>query len=409
MQPDTLRVISPISRSRPRAWKRRLISWHGRAAELEELRERCDRMLESPARYYKLVVTAESHQEALLPLALLRSLGRADVTAFAAGRAGVWTRLLAPRLGAPVAFGALREEAPGVADQPGIERLRSDYGLPALPPVESVCGIVGRPVGRSLSPRLHNRFYAEHGVPALFLPFHAETFGDFWIDLVESGSLDVLGFRLSGLSVTAPFKEIAQAVAGASSPLADRVGSANTLVRHSGVWEAESTDPEGVCGPIRELGVELDARPVAVLGAGGAGRAAAFGLARLGARVTLLNRGVERGRRVAAELGVDFRPLAEFDPGDYAVLVNATPLGGTEESELPFEPGGLPAETVVIDMAYLPDRPTALVRAAAAAGCRAVDGREVLLHQAVPQVLLMTGQRLPLAFGRGVLGLGEAG
>lgn len=387
------------------AAERRVLSWHGPTADLDALRERCDRMLATPARYYKLVIGAESHQEALLPLALLHSLGRRDVLAFAGGRVGLWSRLLAPRLGAPLAFGALREASPGAPGQPGIERLREDYGLPELPSLHDLYGIVGRPIDHSLSPRLHNRLYAEQGLPALFLPFHAETFGDFWLDLVESGSLDVLGFRLSGLSVTAPFKEIAQAVAGASSPLAERVGSANTLVRHSGVWEAESTDPEGIVGPVRERGLELAERPVAVVGAGGAGRAAAFGLARLGARVTLLNRGVERGRRVADELGVEFRPLADIEPERYSLLVNATPLGRDGNGELPFEPRGLPAGTVVMDMAYLPDGPTRLVREAAAAGCQAVDGREVLLHQAVPQYLIMTGQRLPLELGRRLLGL----
>ncbi len=390
--------------------ERRLVSWHGEVdveGALGELRDRFARLAAEPARYYKLVTRAEAASAGLAPLALLKSLGRADVVAFAAGAAGAWTRLLAPRLGAPLVFAAAGE-VPGAPGQPPLAALARDYGLPELPPLERLYGVVGHPVGHSLSPRLHNRTYRELGLPALFLAFEAESFGDFWLELVEGGSLDFLGFPLEGLAVTSPFKEIALAVAGATSPLAERIGSANTLVRRSGVWEAESTDPEGVRGPLRARGIELRGRRAAVLGAGGAGRAAGFGLARAGARVALVNRGEERGRRAAAELGLEFLALSELDAGRFDVVVNATPLGRVADDELPFDPRALAPGAAVVDLAYLDGAPTRLVAATRAAGRTAIDGREVLLAQAIPQFRLMTGRSLPAAFGREVLGLGGA-
>jgi 3-dehydroquinate dehydratase/shikimate dehydrogenase len=398
LQPPILSAVPP---------ERRVISWHGPGADLESLRERFGRMESQPARYYKLAPSARTVKEALAPLALQRSLGRGDVIAFAVGRCGTWTRLLAPRLGAPVVFGSWgpRRGAPG---QLAIEQLRSAYGLPDLPPLTNLYGIVGNPVEGSLSPKLHNALYREQGVEALYLPFHVESFGDFWLDLVESGSLAVLGFRLAGLSVTAPFKEVALAVDGASSPLAERVGAVNTLVRHSGVWEAETTDPEGVVEPLAERGVRIEGRAAAVVGAGGAGRAAAWGLAHAGARVTLFNRGIERGRRVARELGLSFRPIDELPPGDFDLLVNATSVGGGSTDEPLFPVDRLRPGAAVIDLVYRQDGPTRQVREARDAGFLAIDGREALLHQAVAQYRLMTGRELPLARGRELLGLETA-
>ena len=146
------------------------------------------------------------------------------------------------------------------------------------------------------TPRLHNALYRELGIDMLYLRLWAPSFGNFWLEVVESGSLEVLGLPWKGLSVTAPHKAAALAIAGATSPLADRVGGANTLVHNGEVWEAESTDPAGVIGALRAHGVELEGRRTAVLGAGGAGRAAAVALEVAGAHVSLVNRSGPRGR-----------------------------------------------------------------------------------------------------------------
>jgi 3-dehydroquinate dehydratase/shikimate dehydrogenase len=384
--------------------EKRIISWHGPAAGLSALRLQFERLSREPAAFYKLVTEVDRPKQGLAPLALLRTLGRSDVIAFASGASGTWTRLLAPRLGAAVVFGSIgrRPAAPG---QLSMEQLRIDYGLPELRSVEVLYGVVGNPVSHSLSPRLHNRMYRELGLEYLYVPFEVPVFGDFWLDVVESGSLKELGFPLVGLSVTAPFKEIALAVAGAASPLADHIGSANTLVRRGGVWEAESTDPQGIRGPLVSRGVEIAGKPAAVIGSGGAGRSAAFGLAVEQAEVTLVNRGVERGRRVARELGVAFSPLAEFDPGAFELIVNATPLGSGPEGELPFAPTALRGECVVVDLAYLPNGPTPLVIAAREQKKLAIDGREALLYQALQQFQLMTGAEMSPRLARETLEL----
>jgi shikimate 5-dehydrogenase len=142
-----------------------------------------------------------------------------------------------------------------------------------------------------------------------------------------------------------------------------------------------------------------------VVGAGGAGRSAAFALARAGAEVRLSNRGVETGRHVAADLGVEFVPLHELDPRRYELVVNATPLGRGPGETPPFDLSHLAPGSVVVDLVYRRDRPTRLVHEARERGCTAIDGREVLLHQALPQFELMTGRRPPPEPGYELLGL----
>ena len=386
--------------------EKRLISWHGPASDLDALSGCFSRMASTEAALYKLVPGPGQPGEVLAPLQLLAKLGRADVVAFTGGATGVWTRLLAPRLGAPVVYGAAGE-VPGAPGQPSIHSLREDYGLPDLPPIVELFGLIGNPVAHSLSPRLHNGAYRELGIPALYLPFQTDSFGDFWLEVVEEGVLTGMGLPIHGLSITAPYKGAALVVGGAESPLAGLIGAANTLVLRDGVWEAESTDPDGVVAPLRAAGIEVAGRRAAVVGAGGGGRAAAVGLAHAGADVTLFNRGTERAERAAADLGLPCLPLADLQPSQFDVLVNATLLGRSSEEPLPFAVDALRSGAVVIDLVYCrpEEGPTPLLAAAARQGARVIDGREVLLGQARAQFRLMTGRDLPDPLARRLLGL----
>jgi 3-dehydroquinate dehydratase / shikimate dehydrogenase len=225
--------------------------------------------------------------------------------------------------------------------------------------------------------------------------------------VVESGVLESFGLPLRGLSVTSPFKAAALAVAGAESPRAGRIGAANTLVCHDGVWEAESTDPEGVVLPLRARGIDPAGLRAAIVGAGGAGRSAALGLAQAGAAVTLVNRGAERGESAAADLQLPFLPLDRFDPAAFDLLVNATSLGRAVDDPLPFAVDALAPGAVVVDLVYDAgrDEPTRLLAAAAARGLAVVGGREVLLSQALGQFRMMTGREMPAELARRLLGI----
>jgi len=384
---------------------RRVVSWHGPAGDAPALRSRLEHFSKTPAAHYKLVPRAASSGEEMAALALLRSGGRDDLTVFGAGESAAWTRIVAPHLGSRLLFASLGDQ-PAAPGQFSVARLAADWGLPEVRQISVLFGVVGHPALGSLSPRLHNAAYRALDLTALYVPFEVESFGDFWLEVVEADLLTQLGVPLRGLSVTAPHKDLAQAVAGATSPIANRLQAVNTLVFRRGVWEGESTDAQGVVNALRARSVELRGRRAAVVGCGGAGRAAALGLALAGAQVAIVNRGAERGLAAARALGLPFVALSDLDPSRFDLFVHATPLGSAPADELPLPVARLPREAVVADLVY-GERPTRLVEEAARRGLVAVDGREVLLYQAAPQFRLMTGYELPLEIGRRVLGLAE--
>ncbi len=365
--------------------ERRVLSWHGPASSPAELRSRLEILAAVPAHLIRLVPAAEEPADALAPLRLLRDAGRSDLTAWASGPAGVWSRLLAPRLGAPVVFAA----AGGKEGEPALAQLMTDYGLPRLPPVDDLYGIVGRAAAKSLSPRLHNTAYRDLGLAALYLSFPTERFDMFWASL-GGGSLDDLGWPLRGLTVAAPHKEAALEAAGEVSPLARCAGGANTLVRQAGTWRADTADADGVLCALGARGIGVAGRRAAVVGCGGAGRAAAAGLRAAGAEVTLVNRGTERGCFAAELLGLPFVPLARFSARELSLVVHATPL----QHELPFPVEELADGAVVVELVY-GAAPTPLMTAAAARGNLTIDGREVLLVEAQRQFQMMTGRHMP--------------
>ncbi len=385
LEPSVLTSIPP---------EKRLISWHGTVDAIEELLTTVERLTAVEARWYKLVNWVETSGPDRWPLILVKQLGRDDLIAFAAGEVGGWTRLLAAYLGSPAVFAA-GSETPAAAGQLPIERLRREYGWPLPKTLTKIFGIVGKPVTHSLSPYIHNRALRALDLPGLYLPFHVESFGEFWLEVVEEEGFTEAGCALRGLSVTAPHKRIAMAVAGATSPLTERIASANTLIYRDGVWEADSTDAEGILGPLKRRQIVVRDRPCAVLGAGGGGRAAAFALTAAGGNVTLFNRSPERGRKAAALLEVPWAPLEQLDPGSFEVVVHSTPLGRDDADPLPCDPSALAAGTVAIDLVYRRREPTPWLSALQERGQTVIDGREVLLHQAIPQFAALTGREMP--------------
>lgn len=376
--------------------RRRVLTWHGPATDLDGLRKRSAALVGVEARLYRLAPYASTQEEALVPLRLLRELGRDDVTAYARGRAGTWTRVLAARFGAPVTFGWAGDPS-GEGELP-LGRLLADYPYKLVAGAERLYGIIGGSTGRSLSPLVHNTAYRSLGLPALFLPFDAAELPRSLAVLGDG--LRELGLPLLGVTSVAPHKKAALALAAEATPLARRVGTASLLVRKDiGGWWADN-EAHGVVAALISGGVEIAGRRVAVVGCGGAGQAAAAGLSDAGAKVTVVNRTRSRGERAAELLGLPFAWLEEFDPRPFSVLIHATPV--TDALLFPID--GLDAGTAVFDLNYGPTD-TPLVAGARAAGHVTLDGRDMLVAELSRQFRLMTGHEMPTADVRAALGI----
>ena len=384
------------------AAEKRLLSWYGQPMSGEELITNFYRLSATPSRIYKMVVEGKYSEDALGPLCLMKSLRRSDLIAYSSGKCGFWGRLVALQFGAPIIFGSAATSWT-TDGTPPISQLIEDYGLPSILPVEKIYGIAGNPVIHSLSPRLHNAAYQAFKHPALFVPFQTESFDKFWRGVVNNGVLESLGISVEGLTVSSPYKEAALREAHAASRMSRYIGAANVIVRDDGQWKADTTDPEGVMLAIRNRNFSLRGKRAAVIGCGGAGRAIAAALGEAGIDVTLVNRGVERGRMAAKRLGLPYVALSSFDARNFSVLVNATPVG-RDNDEAPFPLNGLSKDAIVIDLVYRPTL-TPLLALARAQGLAAIDGREILLIQVCDQFRKMTGRDMPIDIAHEALGL----
>ncbi len=252
-----------------------------------------------------------------------------------------------------------------------------------------LAGVVGWPVGHSLSPRLHGFWLEHHDIDGAYLPL-AVAPEHFEIALRSLGDL---GFR--GVNVTIPHKRTALALCDQVAPLAARIGAVNTLVFEDGRLKGSNTDAFGFLENLRQGAPAWDpaAGPALILGAGGAARAVAVALLDAGApELRLANRTAARAETLAQELGakeLGGRVTAVSWEGrsaaleDLALLANTTSLGMTGQPPLDLDLDSLPTGAVVTDIVYVPLETELLARARARSN-PVVDGLGMLLHQARP-------------------------
>lgn len=270
--------------------------------------------------YTKIAVTPRTFAE---NETLLRAL-RPRLTLFGMGDRGLYSRILAPFFGSELSFVSVNDERQAAPGQLSLERAIAIYGERPHRPAH-VFAVVGNPAGHSLSPSIHNRLFRKHGVPAAYTIASVESFEE----VIEPFTTK----RLTGISVTAPFKDdafaFAQQTGAAIGANALEARAVNTLVHMKERVVADNTDVDGFETLLRGVSVGR----AAVVGAGGTGRAAMIALRRAGFEVTVFNR-TPRDRA---------RPLDELAQFEGDLLINTLP------SEAPI---ALPPVKTLLETAY---------------------------------------------------------
>ena len=258
------------------------------------------------------------------------------------------------------------------------------------------CAVLGSPIRHSLSPTLHRAAYQHLGLTWSY-------------EAIEIRQPELAGFvhgldeTWRGLSLTMPLKEEAARLATHTSTTVDVTGVANTLLLDSGRVDAHNTDVAGVRAALGEHGVE-HVTHATVLGSGSTAASALAALASLTTTVAVVARSADRARPtldVAARVGLSCRYVPwESAQRDLAapVVLSTTPAGSTDNLVplVPTTPG------LLLDVVYDP-WPTPLAAAWAHRGGAVLSGLDLLVHQAVDQVVLMTGERVPVTVLRAAL------
>ena len=308
---------------------------------------------------------------------------RRDVVAIPMGEFGLAGRVLSLRMGSALAYAAVdKTTAPG---QLSLDAMANLYRAGQITRRTRVYGVIGDPIGHSLSPLLHNTAFCARKFDAVFVPFLVRKLPDLL------GAME--RFAVAGLSVTIPHKETILRYLDDCDPLAARIGAVNTVVvRGGGRLYGYNTDYVGV---LRSLGrrMPLAGSRVLLFGAGGAARAAAFALAQAGSIVCLCARRPERARALARAVGGQLVAHADVAHEFFDAIVNCTPIGMHPNGGSPLASAELNCR-IVMDMVYRP-RETELLRLASQKGIEIISGLEMFLAQGFAQYEIWTGERAP--------------
>jgi shikimate dehydrogenase/3-dehydroquinate dehydratase type I len=358
-----------------------LLSHHAPGGTTHALEDTLFDMLHVPSAGVKLVSEAASFSEAVRLVDMTRSVVRGGRRAacFSNGAAARASRLLSFVEGAWLTFLAPDDAVIPHAPLLTVSEALDIYRLDALSESVKLLGLFGHPLGHSLSPRMQNGVIRVLGERYLYVPLD----GDSVADLVEFARRH----DLRGASVTRPHKETIVPFLDRLDETARAAGAVNTLVREGAEFVGWNTDLMAARTVLREWAAGPADRAV-VLGAGGAARAVLAALRERGVPTRLLNRGRDRGERLAAETGATWAGAPPRLAAESAtILVNATPLGAGGES-IEF-PEWMTAGVRVLDLAYRPEG-TPLELEARRRGLLTYDGLEFLALQGAAQFALWT-------------------
>lgn len=370
-----------------------IVSHHDFSGTPQDLTRIYERLAATSARVVKIAVQANDVIDCLPVFQLLdraRNEGR-DVIAIAMGNSGLATRILGPSRGAFLTYAALEEESATAPGQITAQKLRSVYHVDKIERDTMICGLVGRPVMHSVSPHMHNAAFRNTGINGVYLPFEVRDVDPFFKRMVHPLTRE-LDWNLCGLSVTAPHKSAVLQYLDWIEPTAKEIGAVNTIVIEGDKLRGFNTDAAGFIEPLLNVVGSLKGLRVAVIGAGGAARAAVWALLKHDASVTLFARNIEKARTLGQEFDVSYESLSSASFANYDLIINATPLGsGDLIDQTPATADQLNGAHCVYDLVYNPID-TRFLKEACKADCKTVRGLEMLVAQAKIQFELWTGE-----------------
>jgi len=346
-----------------------------------------DRILPFQPEFVKIVATAKTLSDNVTMMRFLdRRRDEANIIGISMGEQGTISRVLGLRAGSVFTFASAHageETGPGQIEA---RTLRETWRIDQIDQSTKVYGVAGNPVRHSLSPLMHNMAFRRETVNGVFLPLQTTRLNDL-LTLTRE-------VPLHGLAITMPFKTDIIKHLAKTDAISEKIGACNTVVRaQDGKLYGFNTDVAAVVRPL-ERRLPLRGAKILVLGAGGAGRAAVFGLVEKGAEVFVWNRTAETAKKLARQAKAKVIRREQIAKSNFDVIINTTPVGMRGVKPLSIlEPKELNTR-LVFDLVYNPiDTP--LIRMAREKGLPVITGVEMFVHQGARQFEIWTGKPAP--------------
>jgi 3-dehydroquinate dehydratase/shikimate dehydrogenase len=384
--------LQTASKCKPAQWQKLrtraavILSFHDFRAT-KKLDETLEKMLTYPADFYKVVSTATTLSDNVTMIKFLAREGdRHSMVSMCMGEQGIISRVLGVRAGSLFTFASAsvgEETAPG---QITAQELRSVYRIEQVDVATRVYGVVGDPIAHSLSPAIMNAAFRRENVNAVYLGLHAKTLKDLLTCVRE--------IPIHGLSVTMPYKESILPYLDNTDSHTTKIGACNTVVRaQDGKLYGFNTDAAGIVRPLERRLSTLEGARILVLGAGGAARAAVFGLKERGSEVYILNRSLAPAKKLAHQARARIIKRVDLKKMAFDVIINATPVGMGNSRESPLQDKEINSR-YVFDMVYDPGE-TRFLKLGKERGAQIIPGIEMFVHQAARQFEIWTGKPAP--------------
>ena len=344
------------------------------------------KMLKIPADFYKVVTTATTLSDNVAMMKFLQAQSdKQALVGLCMGEQGIISRVLGVRAGSAFTFAAASADQRTAPGQIGVQELRDIYRIEQVDAATRVYGVAGDPIEHTLSPVIMNTAMRRENVNAVFLALHVKNLKD----LIRC----VREIPIHGLSITMPYKEAILHFLDNTDAYTSKVGACNTAVRgQDGKLYGFNTDVAGVVRPLEQR-LTLQGAKVLIVGAGGAARAAVFGLKERGAEVWILNRSSAPAQKLARQARARVMKRADLRKVPFDVLINATPVGLGNTRDCVLKENEIQAR-IVFDMVYDPVE-TRLIQIARAKGLVVIPGIEMFVQQAARQFEIWTGKPAP--------------
>jgi 3-dehydroquinate dehydratase / shikimate dehydrogenase len=336
--------------------------------------------------FVKIVPTAKALVDNVTLIRFLERMNdHTNIIGICMGDAGIISRVLGVRAGSAFTFAAA---TPGEETGPGqiaARTLLDNYRIDHVDAATKVYGVAGNPIRSSLSPIMMNTAFRRETVNAVYLALQTSKLSDL-LKLVHE-------IPIQGVSITMPLKEEILPHLEQTDPLSAKIGAVNTIRLLDGKLYGFNTDVAGIVGPL-EKRLSLRGAKVLVLGAGGAARAAVFGVRDKGAEVFIYNRTPETAQKLARQSGSKTIKKDALAKTTFDVIINATPVGmaGNKAASI-LEPKDLNTR-LVFDLVYNPLE-TPLIRMARQQSINIITGVEMFVHQGARQFEIFTGKPAP--------------
>jgi 3-dehydroquinate dehydratase / shikimate dehydrogenase len=337
--------------------------------------------------FVKIVPTAKTLTDNVTLMRFIERMeDHSNIIGICMGDAGIISRVLGVRAGSAFTFAAA---TPGEETGPGqiaARTLIDTYRIDQVDAATKVYGVAGNPIRSSLSPIMMNTAFRRETVNAVYLALQANKLADL-LKLVHE-------IPIQGFSVTMPLKQEIMAHLEKTDPLSAKIGACNTVLRaQDGKLYGFNTDVAGIIGPL-EKRMSLRGAKALVLGAGGAARAAVFGLRDKGADVFILNRTPETAQKLARQSGSKTIKKDALAKTSFDVIINATPIGMAGIKSAPLLEAKDLNTKLVFELVYNPLE-TPLLRLARQKSIPIITGIEMFVQQGARQFEIWTGKPAP--------------